>query len=289
MSRTCSLYASMSGPMKTFRDSRVYTAVPLQTVEPISTQALGEPAARIFINLLDFSATLVSVGCFAAAALVINPNHYAAKLGFYNQIIILGFLISLQFICLQCIFPFVLTLMNAKFGIFTLQDIEGLLRSSPFTSRVGQFTVGSAYSSEKVSVGTYGPTAPQGLQNNVAENMLHSTSASKINALFASATIPFMPQTSDEVAFPLYLDGQPKPFGFSSILISNTSAAAIDAPLPNHFLDLQKDLKAVEAYFLSANKLRGTVVNNNPTIQDAGYGRRSLPSHKQGYALSKCH
>lgn len=96
MSRTCSLYASMSGPMKTFRDSRVYTAVPLQTVQPISTQALGEPAARIFINLLDFSATLVSVGCFAAAALVINPNHYAAKLGFYNQIIILGFRIELQ-------------------------------------------------------------------------------------------------------------------------------------------------------------------------------------------------
>ncbi|RKK74074.1 hypothetical protein BFJ69_g8813 [Fusarium oxysporum] len=101
--------------------------------------------------------------------------------------------------------------------------------------------------------------------------MLHNTSASKINALFASATIPFMTQTSDDVAFPLYLDGQPKPFGFSSILISNTSAAAIDAPLPNHFLDLQRDLKAVEAYFLSANKLRGTVVNINPTIQDAAY------------------
>ncbi|ENH74680.1 hypothetical protein FOC1_g10001355 [Fusarium oxysporum f. sp. cubense race 1] len=107
--------------------------------------------------------------------------------------------------------------------------------------------------------------------------MLHNNSASKINALFASATIPFMAQTSDDVAFPLYLDGQLKPFGFSSILISNTSAAAIDAPLPNHFLDLQRGLKAVEAYFLSANKLRGTVVNNNPTIQDAAYWNSTFP------------
>ncbi|KAI3589002.1 hypothetical protein IWW34DRAFT_780996 [Fusarium oxysporum f. sp. albedinis] len=244
MSRTCSLYASMSGPMKTFRDSRVYTAVPLQTVEPISTQAL------VYMFTVHLPLCVDSDEC------KIWNLHSAG----YR-------------------------------GSAPIVAIHKPCRVLPITLCIGyrQFTVGSAYSSEKVSVGTYGPTAPQGLQNNVAENMLHSTSASKINALFASATIPFMPQTSDEVAFPLYLDGQPKPFGFSSILISNTSAAAIDAPLPNHFLDLQKDLKAVEAYFLSANKLRGTVVNNNPTIQDAGYGRRSLPSHKQGYALSKCH
>ncbi|KAJ4263524.1 hypothetical protein NW762_006343 [Fusarium torreyae] len=283
--------------------------------ENLSTQGLGKPISRQVISHLDSLAVLVSLCCFAFAAVIINPNHpYAASLGFGNQIIILGLLIAVQTLCLQRVLPYALALVEAQYGKFTLQNIEGILRSSPVASRIcliwrivlvalktmpialgigyKQFIGGFAYSSAAGSVGSYGPIAPLGLQSKALENFrLYNKRTPKHNAAFANATTPFWAATSDNVAFPTALEKKPKPYGFSSILMSNTSAAAIDAPLPNRILQLQRGLEGDAAWYLTANNVRGTVAKYNSTVGDERYWNQTynithLNSFNIGYNLS---
>ncbi|KAF4967705.1 hypothetical protein FSARC_4765 [Fusarium sarcochroum] len=305
----------MPGYTRVISNSDNHVAFQWRMSETLSTQSLGKPISRQVISHLDFLAVLVSLCCFTIAAVVINPNYfYAACLGFGGQIITLGLLIAVQTLCLQRVLPYALALVEAQYGEFTLQNIEGILRSSPVASRlcliwrivfvvlkimpialgVGykQFIGGFAYSSVSISVGSYGPTAPPGLQSNASENFrVYQKRAPKHNAGFANATTPFLVATSDDVPFPTDLVDQPKPYGFSSILISNTSAASIDAPLPNRILELQRDLEGDAAWYLTANDVRGTVAKYNATIGDETYWNQTfnitrLHSFNIGYNLS---
>lgn len=51
---------------------------------------------------------------------------------------------------------------------------------------------------------------------------------------------------------------QPKPYGYNLISISNTSAAALEIPIPSTVSNLQSELTLGEAYYLKTY-VRGTV------------------------------
>lgn len=69
----------------------------------------------------------------------------------------------------------------------------------------------------------FGPTAPPGLQENVAGL-----------TIMANMTIPFMAASHDDYGLPIIAADNPPVYGFNLILMSNDSAAALDGPAPSY-------------------------------------------------------
>lgn len=111
---------------------------PPQTFEQPYSQSYGKPAHKARLDWLDTLAVSASILCLTSAALIIDPAYpFAARLRSGGQIIALGFLLGLMNQCLQRILPYLFVLMECRYGTSMLQNYEGLLRWSPFTSKLG--------------------------------------------------------------------------------------------------------------------------------------------------------
>ncbi|KAI0125822.1 hypothetical protein BJ170DRAFT_695812 [Xylariales sp. AK1849] len=256
-------------------------------------ESLGKPTRGQYIDFLDVAAVLLSTACLMASVMIISPSfNYAGDLGVNKQITALGVLMGIMNQCLQRILPYLFILIEARYGNSTLQNYEGLFRSSPFTSRLDmiwrillimlrilpialsvcykQFLGGVAHTSLPDTTRFYSPTAPPGLQGSIGQDDYAKLVLAKRNAVFANATIPFIFGTTDDIEFPTDLASSPKVFGFNTILLSNTSAAAIDAPVTSRVSELQQSLDAGVSILLTAD-VHGTVAQYNLTTGDEAY------------------
>lgn len=207
-----------------------------------------------------------------------------------NQIIAIGFVLGVMNQCLQRILPYAFTLVEARYGSSTLQNYEGLMRWSPLSERLKlmwrtllllllilplalsvlykRFSGGTAMKSfSSSSNATYLPTGPPGMQDNISGPFV-----------MANATAPFLSAARDEVVVPSNLTQNPEVYGFNIILLSDTSAAAIDGPDPAHIKELQGKLDVQASYRLTAT-VRGTVAQANASLND----RRSDKAYWKPY------
>ncbi len=230
------------------------------------------------IDILDLLAVVTSILSFIAGVMVVSPYfHYAVKLGYPGQIIAVGLLLGIMNQCLQRIIPYLFILIEARYGSGTLQNYEGLLRWSPFIRNfnlvwktvlvlllVLPLALGILYksfsgghASTKISPSTnatYGPTGPPGMQDNISGPII-----------VANATAPFLSTTRDDNKLPSDHFQRSHVYGFNVVLLSNTSAASLDAPVPSRITALQQKLKELESIALRAT-VRGTVVRYNSTV-----------------------
>ncbi|KAK9778573.1 hypothetical protein SCAR479_04595 [Seiridium cardinale] len=255
-------------------------------------QGIGKPTRGQYVDFLDVAAVFLSTACLAASVVIISPSFdYAGDLGVNKQIIALGVLLGIMNQCVQRVLPYLFILIEARYGHSTLQNYERLFRSSPFTSRLDivwrvmlivlrilpialsvcykQFIGGVAHTSLQDTTRFYSPTAPPGLQGSIGQDYENFV-LGKRNAIFANASIPFMFDTTDDIELPTHLASNPEVYGFNTILLSNTSAAAIDAPVTSRVLELQQGLGAGMSMLLTAD-VRGTVAQYNFTTGDEAY------------------
>ncbi|KAF4630207.1 hypothetical protein G7Y89_g7940 [Cudoniella acicularis] len=233
---------------------------------------LGKPSAKKRLHTSDISATVLSFICFALAVIVVANESISWHLGVRNyQLIVVGLLISIMNLSFGSIAPTLFLLIEARVGVSTLQNYDGIIRNtflSPGLGFVWRFVLGlmmilplglsAAYKSfsggesamkiDAVSyVGSnqsyYGIFPPPGLQN--------FGSASGIS-LFFNATLPFVVATSAQTNVDPPLPTQPQAYGFNVLMLNNESTAMLDIPQPSYISAIQNLLATGESWNITA-------------------------------------
>ena len=97
---------------------------------------LGRQAKKARADAIDLSVILLSGVCLALAMLTIHNKSVAWNLGYNNQLVIIGFLLSIMNMCLLYIAPTLLLQCEARFGRSTLQNLDAILRWKPLGSKL---------------------------------------------------------------------------------------------------------------------------------------------------------
>lgn len=260
-------------------------------VSPPAIPRYGKPMRKPLIQILDLVAVVLSMITLVLGILTVSTSFpFAAKLQYTNQITIVGFLLGIMSHCSQRVFLYLFVLLEARFGSSSLQNYDGILKWAPWTSQLSflwrfcimvllllplglsvlykRFTGGVGILQSNITSGLYAPAALPGLQN------------VGFLGVMVNATLPFIGATSDDTPLPTFTDGA-KAYGFNILLLSNSSAAALDTPLSNQISDIQRELNLDDVSILTAN-VRATVVSHNSTAEnhrnDTSFWQKYFPA-----------
>ena len=241
--------------------------------------SLGKPRKKRRVDQLDITAVTVSLLCLVATSVIVAPSlSIPYQLGLKRQLQVVGFLLSVMNLCLQAVTPKLFVRIEARFGPSTLQNYDAILRQKGTLSDMNlswrilllalvalPLALSFAYKDFQQGYGRqhiptdghmYGLTGPAGLQ--LGELM--STGVS----LMVNATLPFVTTSNNETTPNLHL--VPLPFGFNMLLLSNTSTAYLDAPMPDFISSLQRTMAIGDSYTLAAT-VHATVTTYNTSIE----------------------
>lgn len=255
------------------------------TQTPVSTATrlgddiqLGKPTRKPKFLKTDFCVVLGSFVCLAAAISTVTPRlSLAWQLGFENQIIVIGFLLSLMNLALKKLTPTLLLLLEARWGPSTLQNYDAILRNTLSASHTGwiwrltiffflllplalsvgykRFTGGA--SSNVITnpfSGRYGLAAPPLGDYNAMNNSVYFT---------INSNVPFMAASSNDSIPPPSI---PTAYGYNTLLLDNTSAALLDMPLPDYMSSIQQSLVGNDFWEVSAT-VNASVARYNASIE----------------------
>ncbi|KAM0716299.1 hypothetical protein Q7P37_007744 [Cladosporium fusiforme] len=246
------------------------------------TTALGVPTTKPRLRKRDAMVILTSFSCCAFAILAVQNQYLAWHLGSQYQLIVVGFSLSIMNLCLEYSLPFLLVLLEARFGSSTLQNYDAILqktflgpqmnflwRSILLLSMMLPLGLSAAYKLFGGGNSTlpvqydgpvyYGLYPPLGL-----EKVGQSTGVS----LMSNLSLPFIQNTTAlelleaGSAFPV----TPGAYGLNNMLISEHASAALDLPSPEFVSGVRTRLKAGEVWQVEAGVL-ATVTRQNETVQ----------------------
>jgi hypothetical protein len=225
-------------------------------------EAFGRPARKRHVSTADALTLLLTLFCAALAISSVETKSLATQLGQKNQLVVVGFLMSIMYFCVQRQIRLLLTTLEARFGTATLQDYNAILLSDGFGSSVTawlrmslwlqlalplglsvaykQFVGGSTRVPVQGTTGmNYGPAGPVGFNSKPVGVGL---------GLFFNATTPAVhnvyqhPEEADK-------NGT---FGFNLAKLSANSTAMLDGPLPAYLESIQSSLAIGESQELTA-------------------------------------
>ncbi|CAF9923703.1 hypothetical protein IMSHALPRED_005996 [Imshaugia aleurites] len=240
---------------------------------------LGVPSQKKLLHITEILSVLASIVCLAAAIPVVSPSLGVAwKLGLKRQLQVIGFLLSIMNQCFRIVSPRLFLIMEATVGRSLLQNYDAILRNSALLSHTSslwrmlllffialplglsvgykEFQQGLA-AHELTNTGNYyGMTGPAGLEDSGQWTGL---------SLMVNATLPFMTGPINDSMAP---DNTPMPiaFGFNGLLLSSTSAAFLDGPMPDYVFELQQSLNFGESYELSTT-VHATLTTYNESVE----------------------
>ena len=246
---------------------------------PGHTGGIGKPVYKTLVDPLDVLALLQCYVCFVLGIQVVRNNVLAWLLRYNGQLTVIGLLLSVMKLCTMRILPTVLFMLEAVYGPSRLQNYDAIMRMSLFASRANtrwraaitfllilppllsvafkQFQGGTS-SIEVPSGGHYyGMTGPPGLESLGTIGQYLMTNAS-LPYIVASTPDPI---TGFEPPLPSF----PQAYGFNTLLLSNTSAALLDAPQPVRVAEIQRMLDPRDTWYLHAT-VNGTVTYNVPSF-----------------------
>ncbi|UQC83247.1 uncharacterized protein CLUP02_08741 [Colletotrichum lupini] len=227
----------------------------------------------------DPGMAILSFIYLALGILVVSHESISWYLGVgNNQLIVVGFLLSITSLCLGSVAPILFILIEARFGKSTIQNYDGLLRNKPTASRLGMswrvalilmlalpialsvayktFTGGESqmeidsfdYISNKTYYGMFQP--PGILSFNGVSGFLNAATA------FREATK--LSSNGSEPPFPTL----PSTYGYNILLLNVTSAAALDTIQAFYVIAIQERLAIGESWTITA-PVTGTVATFN--------------------------
>lgn len=103
---------------------------------PAQPSPLGSPTKKRRINFLDLIALAIALGSSAVAITTVRNDALAWKLRFSNQLVVVGFLLSIMNQCLAPVVPFLSLLLETRFGSSTIQNYEGILSNQFLKGRM---------------------------------------------------------------------------------------------------------------------------------------------------------
>lgn len=230
----------------------------------------------------------LSFVCFFLAVLTVVYTPFAAYLKQKNQLIVIGFLLSIMALCLQKEAQLLLITLEARHGASTLQNYDSILRTSTsmldanvsptvkaslmflFALPLGlsasykQFVSGTTRINLKPMDLNFGPVGPPGLVNGAM-------------ALTVNASLPVFQvgQSLNSVLGDEFDINALGTFGFNTAVISNNVknglTAMLDAPLPNNLTTLQRSLEIGESLWISSfvNATICTLNNTSDSLERA--------------------
>ncbi|RDW57290.1 hypothetical protein BP5796_12740 [Coleophoma crateriformis] len=238
---------------------------------PRTAPPLGEPQAKSRISILDILGFILSLTCLSIALICILKSSVAVRLGQTNQLIVIGFLLSLMGYCTTFQVKKLLLTYEARSGRTTLQNLDALLTSGligaigknvqigyrilllllfalPLVSSVGYktFTNGSSRGDPYPVPGSFGATGPPGIQN-IGFGL----------SLFVNARVPWFEDP-----------GFQRAYGFNMWVDSETTTIMVDGPLPGLVDDLQSKLKTGESTDLTAD-VSAIVCSHNDQLSNS--------------------
>lgn len=215
--------------------------------------ALGIPEEAKSFIWFDLFAVLVALLAFVVAVVAVSPTTTIPwTLGYNSQLVVLGVVLNVMFLCLKRLTIPTFVKVEAALGRSILQNYDAIIRSE-FTRSMtspawrGVFVImlllpiilGVAYkqfegASASAAILTdqemiFGLTGPPGL------------SAISILALAVNATTPFMATASNDS---LPLPEAAQAYGFNMLLLNDGAAAMLDAPMPTEIESLQARLNS---------------------------------------------
>lgn len=243
-----------------------------------SLPPLGKPRAKHRFSVSDLSVTALSLVCLAMAVMAVANEAVSWRLGVANnQLIAVGFLLSIMNLCLGSVTSTFFLLIEARFGSSILQNYDGILRNKPMAPRLGlpwrvvlslflvlPIVVSVAYktfkggqslkgvkSADYVSIPTnYGMVATPGL-------MVTGQNPTGL-AQYFNATQHFQASTSPVNGSEPPLPQFPKSYGYNVLLLNGNSTAVLDILHPDFIAAVQDVLAVGESWVVSAPVI-GTV------------------------------
>ena len=217
------------------------------------SHSLGVPSRKKKLKILDLLVVLVTWICLAIAVIAITPRLGVAwTLRLQHQLQVIGLMLSIMSQCLQIVAPKLWIMVEGWCGKPKLQNFDAIFRNSIMVSNahlvwralllafillpIGLslaykvFVGGQSTHDFGNHTGVYGMTGAPGLTRNTVLKFGPS--------YMTNATIPFIMASADYETLPSF----PQPYGFNNLVISNTSSAFLDAPLPTQVLPLQQSL-----------------------------------------------
>ena len=243
------------------------------------SHSLGVPSRKTNLKILDLLVVLVTWLCLAIGVIAITPRlDVAWTLRLQHQLQVVGLMLSIMSQCLQIVAPKLWIMVEAWCGKPKLQNFDAIFRNSIMVSNahlvwralllafivlpIGLslaykvFVGGQSTHDFGNHTGTYGMTGAPRLTRNTVLKFGPS--------YMTNATIPFIMASADYETLPSF----PQPYGFNNLVISNTSSAFLDAPLPAQVLPLQQSLhEDTSSTFTLTADVHATVTTYNNSIE----------------------
>lgn len=258
------------------------SAGPSLSARQSTMRPLGKPRAKKRITNSDLSAAAISLVCLVMAIISVGNETVSWRLGIANnQLIVVGFLLSIMNLCLGSVTPTFCLLIEARFGYSTLQNYDGILRNKPMAPRLGlrwrvvltflltlPIAISVAYktfkggqSSKRVNSVGYVST-PTNYGMIAAPGLMYAWTRPTGVPQFFNATQPFRASTSlvngSEPRLPIF----PQPYGYNILLLNGNSTAILDTLQPDFITSVQDVLAVGESWVVNAPVI-GTVATLN--------------------------
>ncbi|MCJ1280682.1 hypothetical protein MMC21_008512 [Puttea exsequens] len=259
-----------------------------QDADPLQEETLGVPKEKKIFSLIDFAVVLVSLICLLAASLTLSTRTVLPTLlGRTKQTQVLGFLLSIMNQCFRVVAPKFFLLIEARYGKSILQNFDAILRNTMLRSHTsfpwranlaffialpislslvykdkffthGLGTIPLAHNPTNITKPYYGMAAPPGVQTTFTPVGM---------SYMANATATWFSATSGSNDFtPLSF---PVSYGINTLILSNSSAAMLDTPMPEYITALQRNLgkeDSSDSYIITAD-VSGTVTSYNHSVE----------------------
>lgn len=241
--------------------------------------ALGKPQVKPYFNWVDLLAVFVSFASLTASICVVSPRlSLSWSLGYEDQLVVIGFLLSVMNICLYRVVPTMFLILEYRWGTSCLQNYDAILRNSLTLSQTSEvwraillmmialpLGLSAAYKRfpggqttipiTSQHQGYYGLAAPATGENEILKSSVY---------LMINASVPFITASSNDNHNPK--PALPAAYGYNTLLLSNTSAALLDIPTPGYVAWIQQILTDSESWTLTA-QVNATVARLDSSFQ----------------------
>ncbi|ETS82822.1 hypothetical protein PFICI_04698 [Pestalotiopsis fici W106-1] len=241
---------------------------------------LGKPTVKKIFYASDMVIAAISTICCTFSIIVVANESISWRLGTKNnQLIIVGFLISIMNMCLTSVAPILFISLENRFGSSTIQNYDAILRNMPLApglsvpwraalSLMIALPIGLSVL-YKTFIGGYSVIEIKGLDyisNATFYGMFLLPGQAGVasgNSLFFNATQEFLVASnggSDNYEPPL--PAFPDTYGHNVLLLNDTSTAMLDTLNPEYLSKVQELLAIGESWAVTAPVI-GTVATRN--------------------------
>ncbi|OAL51404.1 hypothetical protein IQ07DRAFT_631275 [Pyrenochaeta sp. DS3sAY3a] len=230
--------------------------------------ALGQPRRKALFDTVNTFAVVTLAVCLVCAIMTVSPGaNLAWKLGVKNQLIIIGFLLSVMNICTDRIQFASLLAVETRYGHSTLQNYNAILTKSIVSSHVSgylrvalllqlvlplglslgykQFIDGDTPRSiDQLSTGAHYGIEPPPLAD------YSSLTIPSYAWLTAFSGFSAKHPAKSETRLP---DNLPSPYGYNVLVLSDRSTAVLDLPSNSYIASIRQRMQPNETWHMSAS------------------------------------